>query len=81
MVECVLIGEKFTTRLKVVCDTQVMNYSPCVDGAETLRTKVSKCRSLADQASDAEVAQALRDIADDMEAAIAIIEEHAKRGD
>ncbi len=58
-----------------------MNYYSSVDGAETLRAKVVKCRSLADQASDPEVAQSLREIANDMEAAIAIIEEHAKRGD
>jgi len=58
-----------------------MEYPSSVDSAESLEAKVIRCRSLADQASDPEVAQSLRDVADEIEAAIPIIEEYAKRGD
>ena len=42
--------------------------------AEYLRAKANRCRELAASASDEEAAAALRQMADDMEAAVAALE-------
>lgn len=54
-----------------------MRYQPDL---ERLRMNSARCRELAGQATDPETAQALGDIADEIEAAIAILEESPRTG-
>jgi len=57
-----------------------MTYSVKVKSdAETLRSKAETCRKLALESSDEEVTHALRELADDIQAAIPVIEEHERR--
>ena len=57
-----------------------MAYSVKVESdAETLRSKAAVCVNLAQESSDDEVSRVLRELANDSESAIPIIEEHERR--